>query len=793
MSIKEQKIHEGIILYTETVNSKEIYMSILNDMLKILYFTVDLSGSVGIKMKESSNLINIIEIEPKSKVVVATLLLEANWKLSTKFRYATKPPNAQTAQGFIEKDNQRLLRKIERAKSEFRVKDINCFDPSMISSKLGNFVDPFFPPLDSSINLGTDNRIDAVIQWRRPEEFFQGDFKIFDNIEPNDIKQGKLGDCWFMCALASLAERPELVERLFYTKERSPEGFYQVKFCKSGEWVRVTVDDYFPCFPKDIPIFSRSHGNELWVLLLEKAYAKLHGSYALIRGGWAAEGMMDLTGCPTLNIEFSAVDGQEMLKNDEIWPLIKKHDEDGALISASTSGEDRFSEVGAPQKNGGLVPGHAYTVILVKEVLGQRLINIRNPWGNFEWEGDWSDKSPLWTPEMKAEIKPVLDDNDGTFWICYEDFIKQFDGVNICKIDQYQELRIKGIFERKLIGEQEWVSSKNYFIVTSKKDTEITIGIHQEDERNYGVDIKRSYIDLGIVVLDVTGGGFKLYKADEVVIDRQVELDIKIEANKPYLIWPRTSGCALSRPTDAEPAPIVLYENNELHPLFESTIRDIFRKANKMLGENLSYIEFTALMKKVGLQYTEEEFKEIVDRLPSHEEGLTSDGLVEFIREKVQSISQEQLRQWLEIWGYDQELYSIQSRYYVLTFHSHQKLNVQMKKSEGLDLNDKIYEMLMLKSGEKKGITNGVQLYCLMEKASSTFTCGVFNDNSHKVRITLDCSNSEGLIFSSRKNLMDFTIDPKQWKVLCHCQISRTATACKLKPNLRVARVLEDN
>ena len=308
--------------------------------------------------------------------------------------------------------------------------DFNTFNPSTISPRLGNFVDPYFPPTDSSINLGTDRRIDTVIQWRRPNEFFKGDYQIFDNIEPNDIKQGKLGDCWIMCALASLAERPELVERLFVTHQKSEHGFYQVKFCKSGEWVRVTVDDYFPCFPKDTPIFSRSHGNELWVLILEKAYAKLHGSYTLLRGGWASEGMMDLTGCPTLNIDFTTEEGQSYIVSDALWEILKKYDDSGALISGSTTGEDRFSEAGAPLKKGGLVPGHAYTIILVKEALGHRLLNIRNPWGTFEWDGDWSDKSSLWTKEMKAEVKPVLEDNDGTFWMSYNDFIKQFNGVN---------------------------------------------------------------------------------------------------------------------------------------------------------------------------------------------------------------------------------------------------------------------------------------------------------------------------------------------------------------------------
>jgi len=66
----------------------------------------------------------------------------------------------------------------------------------------------------------------------------------------------------------------------------------------------VTVDDYFPCYPMAGPMFSKAHGNELWVLLLEKAYAKLHGCYYLLRGGFANEGLIDLTGCPSQSFYF---------------------------------------------------------------------------------------------------------------------------------------------------------------------------------------------------------------------------------------------------------------------------------------------------------------------------------------------------------------------------------------------------------------------------------------------------------------------------------------------------------
>lgn len=52
----------------------------------------------------------------------------------------------------------------------------------------------------------------------------------------------------------------------------------------------MRIDDYFPCYPGRGPVYARSNGNELWVMLLEKAYAKIHGGYFSIRGGDSYEG-----------------------------------------------------------------------------------------------------------------------------------------------------------------------------------------------------------------------------------------------------------------------------------------------------------------------------------------------------------------------------------------------------------------------------------------------------------------------------------------------------------------------
>lgn len=164
-----------------------------------------------------------------------------------------------------------------------------------------NFVDPEFPPVSSSLygdsaDSNTDTR--TLVTWRRPCEFMNGDFHLFEGlIEPSDIRQGILADSWFMCALAALAEFPVLVRDVFQVKEEpeptveNEEGVYKLNLCKNGQCVTVTVDDYFPCYPGGGPIYSKSHGNELWVLLIEKAYAKLHGSYDILGHGYMYHAM----------------------------------------------------------------------------------------------------------------------------------------------------------------------------------------------------------------------------------------------------------------------------------------------------------------------------------------------------------------------------------------------------------------------------------------------------------------------------------------------------------------------
>jgi hypothetical protein len=124
-------------------------------------------------------------------------------------------------------------------------------------------------------------------------------FDIISFREANDIYQGQLGDCWLLSAIASLTVKPSLIENLFLTREFNPRGKYQFRFYDSptSAFTTVTIDDYIPVDAStEEPVFSAPHGNECWVMLLEKAFAKYMGSYSAIEGGYPLFALHTITG-----------------------------------------------------------------------------------------------------------------------------------------------------------------------------------------------------------------------------------------------------------------------------------------------------------------------------------------------------------------------------------------------------------------------------------------------------------------------------------------------------------------
>merc|ERR1711879_622138 len=86
------------------------------------------------------------------------------------------------------------------------------------------------------------------------------------------------------------------------------------------------------------------------------------------------------------------------------------------------------------RRRDGLIEGHCYSVLEVQEVYGVRMVRLRNPWGQSEWNGRWSRNSKTWMHhgEIAADIRREGRREDGSFWMEFDDFASTFNNLIVC-------------------------------------------------------------------------------------------------------------------------------------------------------------------------------------------------------------------------------------------------------------------------------------------------------------------------------------------------------------------------
>ena len=439
----------------------------------------------------------------------------------------------------------------------------------------GNFVDDLFPPNKDSI-LGLKNGvpvekneerlkklidgflidIDNII-WLRAEEIFNfQNYSIFVNdISIDDVRQGYLGNCYFMSSLAAMTNIPQLICQLFRSFQVNKNGYYEIGLNIEGEWQIILLDDYFPCSKTTkVPIFAKPNGPELWAMLLEKAWAKINGGYLNITGGYASEVLSIFTSFPIETYDL-------LIKDiDIIWNDLNKAFKDGHIITCCSKFDNSIEKYG-------LISGHTFTVTnLVEGTVKNeyiRLIRLRNPWGYKEWNGKWSDHSRLWTDEAKKELNVNLHiEDDGEFYMSFEDFFNYFLVVDICRVTNPQCVKsfkipsncvyLPNVFELQIFNKTHIIISalkKNYrFHRNIGKNCELVVTlilIKKIIDKNGGKKFK--YIDSTnknesnpFLDLDLTVGYYLLYvhcNYDNSTYDKIRKVNIYISSNKYFFFY----------------------------------------------------------------------------------------------------------------------------------------------------------------------------------------------------------------------------------------------------------------
>ena len=297
-------------------------------------------------------------------------------------------------------------------------------DYKSISQRGPTFTDSKFPANNFSLGKGEeiDDAIKKGVKWRRAPEIFKS-LKLFRGIDLNDVIQGDLGVCYYISAITGVSESPKRILKLFLVEQENKHGCYAVNLYVSGALRTIVIDDLFPAYRNEWA-FTHSKEEEIWVMVLEKAWAKVHGNYGVTSGGDSRESLSSLTGFPTTLVQ------HKNISKSDLWKLLFEANKRNYVMST-----------GGAQQTRGLYSGHAYTLLNAVEVNtrtgNDQLVQIRNPWGEYEWNGDWSDKSTRWTSELRSQVGHI-DADDGTFFMSINDFYNMYSYSFICQyIDSY--------------------------------------------------------------------------------------------------------------------------------------------------------------------------------------------------------------------------------------------------------------------------------------------------------------------------------------------------------------------
>lgn len=223
--------------------------------------------------------------------------------------------------------------------------------------------------------------------------------------------QGDTATCYLIQALAGGAEFPAVIRSIFGTQQAlNPDGIYSLRLYIRGKPWTVVVDDLFVFEDRRsgrdryrLRAARVGDDRSLWAPIVEKAWAKVAGTYFSADYGLIKNGIRVLTGAPVFGYFLSPRDSVKQRLED--FDEIQKAGQRGYIVGVQTSGGSDST-----RNKFGVANGHAFSVLAAFPLLSRegtvehRLYMIRDPWSMASFNGKWSSKAWRRQPSYAEQV-----------------------------------------------------------------------------------------------------------------------------------------------------------------------------------------------------------------------------------------------------------------------------------------------------------------------------------------------------------------------------------------------------
>jgi hypothetical protein len=723
--VKRQEVAPGIFIekFQEKVGDVNYY--VLNSEVQIYQdfdLTIDFNGSQNVELVGSSGLVKEMVIPPFVKMEVARLILHKKWNMKTKFKFEMNLPSLEDQHNRLASHvthlNSITLKSAEFCRlglAEMKTEEI----VQLLAKHKIEFVDFHFQPNEKTLVSQGDRveeKYESLVHWRRAREAHLVPTKdnslvpIFETEPtPEVVRNGKLNDGAIVSAIASLAEYPKLVHRLFISKKANTAGVFQVKLCFNGRWRTLVLDDFFPCFPLGTYMFSKSDLKELWVSLLEKAMAKKYEGYSQLINVSPVEALADLTGCPVFKVPLSSSEFQGESGQKALWRQLNEWKQSKFLVNAQAKDPvDDPDDLSAKKFTYSVircleVPHSAYPVSGKSSSATSRLVQVRNLWGMLEWNGDWSADSHLWTEAIKQDFGIETSPDSLHTWMAVEDFISQFQWLIVSHTKRWHELRIKGKFVSGVDQNNNDIShfcSRWHYLIEIPERVRVVFGLHQEDERIPSVGPTRPFVDIGLAILRLQDDLLSIVDFHDTDFVRQDWLEVVLEPGT-YIVLPRSTGICLDFEDNQKD--VTAFSRDD--PILVSVIEDIFEKYDLIANGFLSYDELSSFFNFIGKPLSSSDYQALIKSFRNgpfaidFHHGISKEWFVRLFFDLIEGLRTHEVHSLLAKLGYKPNLVSNRTRLFTLSLHSDIFLNVTVKDSLSENSDFHFLRLLIQKHG----------------------------------------------------------------------------------------------